>query len=175
MILNSRIIGSSQKKIIILHGLLGSLDNWITFGKKISNEGFEVHLVDQRNHGKSFHSNQFSYENMANDLKNYFKDSDLVVLPYNKIFQSGVLLLSMSYGRAVLCSDLKPFKEIIEHNKSGYLFENGNFNDLADKIIDIYNNRKLIPQIIENANSLLHNKYDWEIIGKSTKKLYEKI
>ena len=72
MILNSRIIGSSQKKIIILHGLLGSLDNWITFGKKISNEGFEVHLVDQRNHGKSFHSNEFSYEHMANDLKNYF-------------------------------------------------------------------------------------------------------
>lgn len=72
MILNSRIIGSSHKKIIILHGLLGSLDNWITFGKKISNEGFEVHLVDQRNHGKSFHSNEFSYEHMANDLKNYF-------------------------------------------------------------------------------------------------------
>ena len=72
MILNNRIIGSSHKKIIILHGLLGSLDNWITFGKKISNEGFEVHLVDQRNHGKSFHSNEFSYEHMANDLKNYF-------------------------------------------------------------------------------------------------------
>jgi esterase len=72
MILNSRIIGSSHKKIIILHGLLGSLDNWITFGKKISNKGFEVHLVDQRNHGKSFHSNEFSYEYMANDLKNYF-------------------------------------------------------------------------------------------------------
>ena len=72
MILNSRILGSSHKKIIILHGLLGSLDNWITFGKKISNEGFEVHLVDQRNHGKSFHSNEFSYEHMAKDLKNYF-------------------------------------------------------------------------------------------------------
>jgi len=71
MILNSRIIGSSNKKIIILHGLLGSLDNWITFGKKLSLKDYEVHLIDQRNHGKSFHSDEFSYKHMSNDLKNY--------------------------------------------------------------------------------------------------------
>ena len=71
MILNSRIIGSSDKKIIILHGLLGSLDNWITFGKKLSLKDYEVHLIDQRNHGKSFHSDEFSYKHMSNDLKNY--------------------------------------------------------------------------------------------------------
>ena len=53
MILNSKVLGSSKKKIIILHGFLGSLDNWITFSKKISENNFEVHLLDQRNHGKS--------------------------------------------------------------------------------------------------------------------------
>ena len=52
MILNSKVLGSSKKKIIILHGFLGSLDNWITFSKKISENNFEVHLLDQRNHGK---------------------------------------------------------------------------------------------------------------------------
>ena len=77
MILNSRIIGSSQKKIIILHGLLGSLDNWITFGKKISNEGFEVHLVDQRNHGLTFHHNDHDYNLMAIDLYNYIMSHSL--------------------------------------------------------------------------------------------------
>ena len=79
MVLNSRIIGANKKKIIILHGLLGSLDNWITFGKKISSENFEVHLIDQRNHGKSFHSNEFSYSHMANDLKNYFDHHEIKI------------------------------------------------------------------------------------------------
>ena len=71
MILNSRVLGSSKKKIIILHGFLGSLDNWITFSKKISENNFEVHLLDQRNHGKSFHSNEFNYELMVKDLHEY--------------------------------------------------------------------------------------------------------
>ncbi len=71
MILHSKVLGSSKNKIIILHGFLGSLDNWITFSKKISENNFEVHLVDQRNHGKSFHSNEFSYELMVKDLHEY--------------------------------------------------------------------------------------------------------
>ena len=71
MILNSKVLGSSKKKIIILHGFLGSLDNWITFSKKISENNFEVHLLDQRNHGKSFHSNEFNYELMVKDLYEY--------------------------------------------------------------------------------------------------------
>ena len=79
MVLNSRILGANKKKIVILHGLLGSLDNWITFGKKMSSENFEVHLIDQRNHGKSFHSDEFSYSHMANDLKNYFDHHNIKI------------------------------------------------------------------------------------------------
>ena len=71
MILNSKVLGSSKKKIVILHGFLGSLDNWITFSKKISENNFEVHLLDQRNHGKSFHSDEFNYELMVKDLHEY--------------------------------------------------------------------------------------------------------
>ena len=71
MILNSKVLGSSKNKIIILHGFLGSLDNWITFSKKISENNFEVHLLDQRNHGKSFHTNEFNYESMVKDLYEY--------------------------------------------------------------------------------------------------------
>jgi len=45
-------------------------DNWKTLGNKYAEE-FEVHLIDQRNHGRSFHSNEFSYDLMVEDLKNY--------------------------------------------------------------------------------------------------------
>lgn len=53
--------------IIILHGLLGMLDNWHSFAKKLS-QNYWVITVDQRNHGKSFHSEEFNYKLLSKDL-----------------------------------------------------------------------------------------------------------
>lgn len=60
--------------LIILHGLFGSSDNWQTLGKKFA-EDFKVYLVDQRNHGHSPHSDDFSYELMAADLHRLIQES----------------------------------------------------------------------------------------------------
>jgi len=68
-ILHSKILGSGQP-LLILHGFLGMSDNWKTLGNKYA-ENFEVHLIDQRNHGRSFHSEEFSYDFMVDDLKTY--------------------------------------------------------------------------------------------------------
>lgn len=57
--------------IIILHGLLGSLDNWQTIAKKLS-EKFQVFIIDQRNHGRSPHREEFNYELLSNDLLEFF-------------------------------------------------------------------------------------------------------
>ena len=71
MLLNSKIIGSGNHVLIVLHGFLGMLDNWKSFAKRMNQNKYQIHLVDQRNHGKSFHSNLFNYEILAVDLKNY--------------------------------------------------------------------------------------------------------
>lgn len=70
MILHSQIIGEGTP-LIILHGFMGMGDNWKTLGNRFAEEGYQVHLVDQRNHGRSFHSDDFTYEAMANDLLEY--------------------------------------------------------------------------------------------------------
>ncbi|MEN7546526.1 alpha/beta fold hydrolase [Rapidithrix thailandica] len=54
--------------IIILHGFLGSCDNWLTLGKRFA-EAHKVYLVDQRNHGRSGHADAFDYDILAEDLK----------------------------------------------------------------------------------------------------------
>ena len=61
MKLHSNIIGSGQP-FIILHGFLGMGDNWKTLAKKFAESDLEVHLVDQRNHGRSPHSDSFNYD-----------------------------------------------------------------------------------------------------------------
>jgi esterase len=53
--------------LIILHGLYGSSDNWVTIAKKIS-DSFTVYLPDQRNHGQSPHSDIHDYNSMRDDL-----------------------------------------------------------------------------------------------------------
>jgi len=69
-LLHSNIIGEGEP-LIILHGFLGMSDNWKTLGKQYANHGFQVHLVDQRNHGKSFHSDDFNYDYLSEDIYNY--------------------------------------------------------------------------------------------------------
>jgi len=76
MKLHSIILGEGQP-FIILHGFLGMSDNWKTLGKKFSEIGYQVHLVDQRNHGRSPHSDNFSYEYMSDDLLEYCIDHNL--------------------------------------------------------------------------------------------------
>jgi len=52
-------------------------DNWKTMGTQFAANGFQVHLLDLRNHGKSFHSEEFSYEIMAQDVFNYCQANNL--------------------------------------------------------------------------------------------------
>ena len=75
MKLHYKKMGSGQP-LLVLHGLFGSLDNWQTHGKKLA-DYFEVYLIDQRNHGKSGWSDEFSYDIMADDLYEFIKEHDL--------------------------------------------------------------------------------------------------
>lgn len=68
--LHSKIIGDG-KPLLILHGFLGMSDNWKTLGSQYAAAGFQVHLIDQRNHGKSFWSQDFNYDELSNDLHLY--------------------------------------------------------------------------------------------------------
>lgn len=71
MELNFKKLGSGQP-MVILHGLLGTLDNWITLGRQFS-ENFTVYLVDLRNHGLSPHSEEFTYDAMMQDVMELFE------------------------------------------------------------------------------------------------------
>ncbi|WP_264565537.1 alpha/beta fold hydrolase [Flavobacterium sp. N3904] len=63
--------------LLILHGFLGMSDNWKTLGVQFAEAGFQVHLLDMRNHGRSFHSEEFSYEVMVQDVYDYCQENNL--------------------------------------------------------------------------------------------------
>lgn len=66
-----------QQPLIILHGIFGISDNWATFGKRITQEGFEVFIPDQRNHGQSPQSENFNYLALTDDLFDFIDNNDI--------------------------------------------------------------------------------------------------
>ncbi len=53
--------------VVILHGLLGLSDNWVTFGRQLAFD-FEVFIPDLRNHGQSPHDPIFNFPVLVEDL-----------------------------------------------------------------------------------------------------------
>ena len=74
--LYSKIEGEG-KPFIIMHGFLGMSDNWKTLGTQFASEGYQVHMLDLRNHGRSFHSDDFNYEAMVQDVYEYCAENNL--------------------------------------------------------------------------------------------------
>ncbi len=77
-ILHSKIYGQDKPgmPLLVFHGLFGMLDNWGSFGKEFG-EYFPVHLMDLRNHGKSFHSEEMSHDDLAHDISHYMEYHNL--------------------------------------------------------------------------------------------------
>ena len=121
MLLHSNILGQG-KPLVILHGFLGMGDNWKTLGKEFSEQGYQVHLIDQRNHGKSFHDEAFSYEVMVNDLKHYCESYGLeeIVLLGHSMGGKTAMLFAAKYPKMVsklIVADISPRFYPIHHDK----------------------------------------------------------
>ena len=74
--LYSRIEGEG-KPLLIIHGFLGMSDNWKSYASLYAEVGFQTHILDLRNHGRSFHSDEFSYDLMAKDVLEYCQGNNL--------------------------------------------------------------------------------------------------
>jgi len=105
----------------------------------------------------------------------YFQAADLVILPYKKIYQSGVLLLTMSYGRPLLTSDIEGMKEIIRDEENGFLFREGDSDHLASRLAFILSNPSIMNEISANGYETIRRDHDWETIGRQTLSVYSEV
>ena len=147
MILHSNIIGKGNP-FIILHGFLGMGDNWKTLAKQFAESGFEVHLVDQRNHGRSFHTDEFNYELMAEDLKHYcdmHNLKDIVLLGHSMGGKTAMLFATLfpDLVHKLLVADISPRYYPIHHDTileglSSLDFSKIKSRGEADKVLSQY-------------------------------------
>lgn len=147
MILHSNILGEG-KPFIFLHGFLGMSDNWKTLGTQFGEQGYEVHLIDQRNHGRSFHSDEFSYEVMVADLKNYCAHHNLedIILLGHSMGGKTAMLFAVDYPEMVsklIIADISPRYYPTHHDDilkglAALDFENLKSRGEADKALEAY-------------------------------------
>ncbi len=170
-----------QRQYILFFGRLKPTKRLEVMLRAMTNIDSSIHLIIAGHSGKDdFNKYQFIIDEL--DLSSrlvldinyitedkrelYFKAADCLALPYELIFQSGVLLMSMSYGLPVVASQIPSFEEVIENGKNGLLFEKGNAEDLAIKLNTLMNNKDLMSEITKKAISHMKSNYCWDSIAK---------
>lgn len=106
------------------------------------------------------------------DVPLYYGAADLVVLPYRRIYQSGVVLMAMSYGKAVLVSDIPGMLEVVQDQETGFVFRSGDVDDLMQRICAIFANQSIMVNVAKRGQRLMEVKYEWSVIGQLTKVVY---
>ena len=75
-------------------------------------------------------------------VSEFFQHAHVIILPHRNIDQSGVLATAVYYEKPIIASRIGGFLEVIEDNKHGFLFENGNSEDLSVKISSFIHQNK---------------------------------
>lgn len=171
-ILHSKIYAENHNGVplLVFHGLFGMLDNWVTFAKELS-EYCPVHIIDLRNHGKSFHSEQMSHDLMAEDILNYVKHYNLekINLLGHSLGGKAVMKFALLYGEKIqnlVVADIAPKAYPPHHQAIIKALESVDFQKVnkraeVEEVLNQYIKEKSVVQF------LMKSLY-WESEGKLT-------
>ena len=152
----------------------GITDLQLTIAGKVWKDDFtEYDALIRENNLEEFVTADIRYI-PDDEVDMYYNSADLVVLPYKKIYQSGVLLMAMSYSKPVLVSDITGMTEVICDNENGFVFESENVQSLKNKILFIKNNFNIRNSVVQKSDIDITTKFSWDEIADQTIKVYEK-
>ncbi len=111
------------------------------------------------------------------EVEVYFKASDVLILPYTAIFQSGVLFLSYSFGLPVIATDVGSFKSHIVDGRTGYVCRSHDASSLASAIAtyfgsDLFNN---LGSRRAEISAYANERYSWSEVAAKTTVVYSNL
>jgi D-inositol-3-phosphate glycosyltransferase len=104
----------------------------------------------------------------------YFKAADVLVLPYTRVSQSGVLFLGYNFGLPVVATDVGSLRENIVEGKTGFLCRPNDPIDLARKIEEYFESDlyKALGSSREKIREYVERRHSWALIGETSRKVY---
>ena len=187
MQLNFKKIGQGNP-MLILHGVFGSLDNWANIGKKLSSH-FSVYLIDQRNHGESQHSDEFTYKAMVEDLKDLMQRESIEnpIMIGHSMGGKTVMNFAMKYPDAfdkMIVIDMAPkayppqHKDILKALNSISIKTIKTRKEADSQIAGLIHEFGVRQFLLKNMRRI-ENGFEWKInlpvITKSFENIYENI
>jgi glycosyltransferase involved in cell wall biosynthesis len=108
------------------------------------------------------------------DTELYFKAADVLVLPYTRVFQSGVLFLGYGFGLPAIAADVASLKEEIIEGKTGFVFRPEDPSDLARTIEKFFSNQlfRELARRREWIKEYARERYSWSKVAAITTKVY---
>jgi len=106
----------------------------------------------------------------------FFKAADVLILPYTRVFQSGVLFLGYSFGLPAIASDVGTLKEEIIEGQTGFVFKPQDSSDLASKI-DKYFRSELFRDLETRRAEIkayANERYSWDKVAAVTTSVYSR-
>jgi len=106
----------------------------------------------------------------------FFKAADVLILPYTRVFQSGVLFLGYSFGLPAIASDVGTLKEEIIEGQTGFVFKPQDSSDLASKI-DKYFRSELFRDLETRRAEIkayANERYSWDKVAAVTRSVYSR-
>ena len=172
--------------LIIIHGLYGSSDNWVSIGRKLA-ENFEVYIIDQRNHGRSPHSPDHNYRLLKEDLHEFMDTNSIekAVIIGHSMGGKTAMFFAVDYPERVshlIVADISPrsykdtdSEQLLSHSTIIRAMYNLDFygiqsRDEVDKILvkDIPDAR-VRQFLLKNVKRSKNNEYSWILNVKAIK------
>lgn len=105
-------------------------------------------------------------------ISTLYKSSNLVIMPYRNIDQSGILMGALNFGTPIIASNLGGFSDTISDGIHGYLFQPENFVELGEKIEMFFQSDETIKKMEANINNLSDTWPSWDEIAIKTSNNY---
>lgn len=105
----------------------------------------------------------------------HFADADVVVLPYRRIDQSGVLMIALAFGKPVVATRVGGFPEVISDGVHGYVVEPGDANSLARALTSVLQDNELRDRMEKAVRELAASELSWNSIAGRTLGIYQSL
>ncbi|WP_314723928.1 glycosyltransferase family 4 protein [Enterocloster bolteae] len=106
------------------------------------------------------------------DVKYYYSASDLCILPYLDVFQSGVVQLTYAHLKPAIVTNLEAFTDVIINEQTGFICEANDVQSLADTIAKALEVKDQFPYMAKAGYEYISKKFSWDEIADKIYSVY---
>ncbi len=143
----------------------GSEDYWRAIERKLSVEVIRERVTMRVEHIPD------------EEVEQYFKGADVLVIPYTRIYQSGVPFLAYSFGLPVIATNVGSLSEDVIEGKTGFICKSQDSNDLARAIRAYFSSAmwRELDSTRSDIRKFADERHSWSTVANITEAVYRRL